>query len=145
MIRRSMFIQTESTPNHNSLKFIPGEPVLASGTAEFKNFNDARKSPLAKSLFQVEGVKNVFFGPDFVTVNKDEESVWSVLKPDIFVKITEYYSSGEPILNTEDVLTDTSITADDSEVVQQIKEIIDTRVRPYVQSDGGEITYMVSW
>ena len=144
VLRRSLFIKTETTPNHQALKFIPqGERVLETGTAEFRSYKDASRSPLAKSLFQIEGVVNVFFGPDFVTVNKNEDGDWSIIKPDVFSRMTDFYNSGDSIIECNDVITDTSINDDDSEVVQQIKEIIDTRVRPYVQSDGGEITYMV--
>ena len=139
-----MFIQTQDTPNENSLKFMPGEVVLKEGVAEFKSYREAQQSPLANELFKIEGVTNVFFGPDFITVNKEEDTAWNVIKSDVFTKIMEFYASGEPIINLEVPVTDTSIQEDDDEVVQQIKEIIDTRVRPYVQSDGGEITYMVN-
>merc|ERR1712137_127240 len=139
---RSLFIQTRETPNHDSLQFLPGQPVLEDGTAEFRNYKEAQKSPLARNLFRIEGVKNVFYGPDFISVNKDPESEWALLKPQVFREIMEHYSSGEELISDQAALTDVGIKEDDSEVVQQIKEIIDTRVRPYVQSDGGEITFM---
>lgn len=140
---RSLFIVTHETPNENSLKFVPGEVVLEKGIAEFRSAKEAQRSPLAKEIFTVEGVNNVFFGPDFISVNKIDDVSWNSIKPEVFSKIMEFYASGVEIINTDDALTDISINEEDDEVVQQIKEIIDTRVRPYVQGDGGEITYMV--
>ncbi|RIA97681.1 scaffold protein Nfu/NifU N terminal-domain-containing protein [Glomus cerebriforme] len=139
---RTMFIQTEITPNQDSLKFKPGVPVMANGnTAEFLSGNSAAVSPLAKKLFQIEGVRGVFFGPDFITVSKDQDTPWQLMKPDIYANIMDFFSSGQPILTEVQVPSDTEITDDDSEVVQMIKELLDTRIRPAIQDDGGDIEY----
>mmetsp|Transcript_10123 Transcript_10123/g.26262 ORF Transcript_10123/g.26262 Transcript_10123/m.26262 type:complete len:257 (-) Transcript_10123:79-849(-) len=142
-LRRSLFIQTENTPNPESLKFIPGKPVLESGTAEFRSFRDAQASPLAKRLFQVDGVKSVFFAQEFVTVTKAEDVEWSVVKPHVFAHIMDFYAEGSPVLDPghEHGAQDTVISEDDSEVVAMIKELIETRVRPSVQEDGGDIVF----
>ncbi|KAG0230812.1 hypothetical protein BGW42_000677 [Actinomortierella wolfii] len=142
---RTMFIQTETTPNQDSLKFIPGVAVMTdSSTAEFLDARNAMQSPLAKKLFQIEGVRGVFFGPDFVTITKDQDAVWQLMKPDIYSAIMDFFASGQPILLKEgdaNVPTDTMILEDDSETVQMIKELLDTRIRPSIQDDGGDIEY----
>ncbi|RKP38093.1 HIRA-interacting protein 5 [Dimargaris cristalligena] len=145
-----MFIRTETTPNQDSLKFVPGEAVLPegqSGTLEFLDMRSARASPLAKALLMVDGVTGVFFGRDFITVTKDQDTPWQLLKPDIYGAIMDFYSSGQPIVfQTEDEMPtsprDTQILPDDSEVVQMIKELLDTRIRPSIQEDGGDIEYI---
>lgn len=137
-----MFIQTEQTPNADSLKFVPGVPVMQQGTAEFLDSHSAASSPLAKSLFKIEGVKRIFYGPDFITVSKDEEAEWQLMKPDIYASIMDFFASGQPIL--QDGVqgpSDTEILPDDPEVVQMIKELLDTRIRPSIQEDGGDIEY----
>lgn len=146
---RGMFIQTQNTPNPTSLMFIPtGKPVL-SGEERSKNFSNAREamaSPLAKKLFLIDGVTQVFFASDFVTVSKDEDASWSVLKPEIFAAMTEFYASNEPILYDSD---DTDVAKnnnlikeeEDDEVVAMIKELLETRIRPAVQEDGGDIVF----
>lgn len=138
-----MFIQTEPTPNPDSLKFIPGKPVLSSGTRDFRNFREAQLSPLAKKFFQMDGISGVFLATDFVTVSKQEDADWLTLKPQIFAGIMDFYSSGEPALSEEDGANVDSleITDDDSEVVQMIKELLDMRIRPSVQEDGGDIEF----
>lgn len=141
---RSMFIQTESTPNEDSLKFLPGQKVMENGTAEFLDTRSAMTSPLAKKLFGIQGVKGVFYGPDFVTVSKDTEHQWSLLKPEIYANIMEFFSAGHPLFpdpNTQQGSTDTMILDTDSETVAMIKELLDTRVRPAIQEDGGDIEY----
>ncbi|KAI9473440.1 MAG: scaffold protein Nfu/NifU N terminal-domain-containing protein [Benjaminiella poitrasii] len=140
---RNMFIQTEQTPNNDSLKFIPGVPVLGSGSAEFLDVRSSMKSPLAKQLFQIDGVSGVFFGPDFITISKEETSEWQLMKPDIYAVIMDHFSSGQPIVYDSDDLaaSDTTILPDDPEEVQMIKELLDTRVRPSIQEDGGDIEY----
>lgn len=145
-LSRSMFIQTQDTPNPQSLKFLPGTPVLeAGGTLDFPTASSAFCSPLAKLLFRIDGVKAVFFGPDFITVTKadDELLEWKVLKPEIFATIMDFFSSGLPIVN-EDAkpAVDTEIFDDDDDTVAMIKELLDTRIRPTVQEDGGDIVYM---
>lgn len=142
--KRNMFIQTQDTPNPNSLKFVPGVKVLeGGGTKDFPNATDAYCSPLAKMLFRIEGVKSVFFGPDFITITKlDEDMEWGILKPEIFATIMDFFASGLPILNESQPSADTQINEDDDEIVQMIKELLDTRIRPTVQEDGGDIVFM---
>lgn len=142
LMRRSLFIQTENTPNPESLKFLPGKPVLESGTAEFRSFRDAQASPLAKRLFQIDGVKSVFFAQDFITITKDPAIAWSIIKPSVFSSVMDFYAEGGKVLDDASTgATDTVITEDDSEVVAMIKELIETRVRPSVQEDGGDIVF----
>lgn len=139
-----MFIQTQDTPNPNSLKFLPGVMVLEPGqTMDFPNGPAAYCSPLAKLLFRIEGVKSVFFGPDFITVTKvDEDLDWKLMKPEIFATIMDFFASGLPILTDAKPSSDTQINEDDDETVQMIKELLDTRIRPTVQEDGGDIVFM---
>ncbi|XP_061372259.1 nifU-like protein 4, mitochondrial [Gastrolobium bilobum] len=141
--RRSMFIQTQSTPNPSSLMFYPGKPVMEVGSADFPNPRSAMNSPLAKSLFAIDGVTRVFFGSDFVTVTKSEDSAWEFLKPEIFAAIMDFYSSGQPLFLDSQAASamDTAIHQDDSETVAMIKELLETRIRPAVQDDGGDIEY----
>lgn len=141
-----MFIQTEATPNPATLKFIPGRDVLTSGTMEFTSADAASRSPLAEKLFAVQGVTGVFYGADFVTVTKDD-SDWQHLKPAILGAIMEHYMSGAPLLadgsapegdvSDEDEFFDD----DDAETVDTIKDLIETRVRPAVANDGGDIAF----
>src|ERR1700743_261288 len=146
MPEKAMFIQTEATPNPATLKFIPGRTVLDNGTMEFSNREAANRSPLAEKLFGVSGVTSVFFGSDFVTVTKDD-SDWQHLKPAILGAIMEHYMSGAPLL-ADGSAGDGSLEADDeffdeadAETVDQIKDLIETRVRPAVANDGGDITF----
>ncbi|PON71175.1 Iron-sulfur cluster scaffold [Parasponia andersonii] len=141
--KRSMFIQTQSTPNPSSLMFYPGKPVMEVGSADFPNARAAMSSPLAKALYGIDGVTRVFFGSDFVTVTKSEDTSWDFLKPEIFAAIMDFYSSGQPLfLDSETAAAkDTAIHEDDSETVAMIKELLETRIRPAVQDDGGDIEY----
>ncbi|HEY0235923.1 MAG TPA: NifU family protein [Afipia sp.] len=140
-----MFIQTEATPNPATLKFIPGRAVLDSGTMEFADRDSAARSPLAAKLFEVPGVTGVFYGSDFVTVTKDG-SDWQHLKPSILGVIMEHYMSGVPLL-ADGEAADDSVHKDeffneaDAETVEIIKDLIETRVRPAVAQDGGDITF----
>jgi Fe-S cluster biogenesis protein NfuA len=143
----TMFIQTEATPNPATLKFIPGRVVLDSGTMEFANREDAARSPLAEKLFGVPGVTGVFYGSDFVTVTKDG-SDWQHLKPAILGAIMEHYMSGAPLLADgsagNDAATDEQdefFNEADADTVATIKDLIETRVRPAVAGDGGDITF----
>ena len=137
----SMDIQTESTPNPSSLKFLPGKVVMEKGTADFRNAEAAKRSPLALNLFKVDGVEGVFFGSDFIAITKNDNHEWQMLKPSISETIIEFYKSGAAImLQGEEDKTDTSNT-EDNEAVIKIKEIIDTKVRPAVARDGGDITF----
>jgi Fe-S cluster biogenesis protein NfuA len=142
---RTMFIQTETTPNEASLKFIPGVPVLPNGGGhEFLDLRSALPSPLATRLLTIEGVTSVFFGPDFVTCSKDDSITWALLKPEVFATLMEHFSSGAPIFKEgqeSDGAEDTRILDTDSEVVGMIKELLETRVRPAIQEDGGDIEY----
>ena len=137
-----MFIQTESTPNPATLKFLPGQAVLATGTADFPTEDAAQNSPLAARVFKVQGVTGVFFGLDFVTVTKDEASDWNHIKPAILGVIMEHYQSGQPVMGEDAQNTGhKEHTGEDSEIVGQIKDLLDTRVRPAVAQDGGDITF----
>ncbi|XP_062817283.1 NFU1 iron-sulfur cluster scaffold homolog, mitochondrial [Anolis carolinensis] len=142
MLVRSMFIQTQDTPNPNSLKFIPGKPVLESRTMEFTSPASTYCSPLARQLFRIEGVKSVFFGADFVTVTKESEDVdWNLIKPDIYATIMDFYASGLPVVTDEAPRPETAPSEEDDEVVSMIKELLDTRIRPTVQEDGGDVLF----
>ncbi|MFC3125237.1 NifU family protein [Pseudoroseomonas globiformis] len=140
-----MFIETESTPNPATLKFLPGQDVLgARGTADFTSVAAAAPSPLAERLFTLDGVARVFLGADFVTVTKDEGTDWDALKPQVLGALMEHLMAGRPILLAEaggadDELEDSDPA--DAEVVAQIKELLDTRVRPAVAGDGGDIVF----
>ena len=138
-----MFIQTETTPNPATLKFLPGETVLASGTADFPSQDSAGTSPLAQRLFGVQGVAGVFLGNDFVTVTKTDAAVWDQIKPSVLGAIMEHYQSGQPALAEAAPADDghTAHTGPDGDIVVQIKELLDTRVRPAVAQDGGDITF----
>ncbi len=137
-----MFIQTESTPNPATLKFLPGETVLPSGTADFPNPDAGAESPLAARIFGVSGVTGVFFGPDFVTVTKSDETDWNHIKPAILGAIMEHYQSGDSVMG-EDKTSGGHMAheGENSEIVNQIKDLLDTRVRPAVAQDGGDITF----
>lgn len=138
---RNIFVTVDTTPNVNSLKFVPGVNVLDKGSMEFPNRAAAASSPLAKALFALDGVKLVYFTKNFISVNKDPDLNWEELKPAIFAAIVDFYSSGKPILTEEKPRSDTAIKEGDSEVVQAIKEILEDRIRPSVQQDGGDIEY----
>jgi Fe-S cluster biogenesis protein NfuA len=141
-----MFIQTEATPNPQTLKFLPGRVVLEKGTAEFRSAEEAEQSPLASRLFAIRGVTGVFFGYDFVTVTKDDGE-WQHLKPAILGTIMEHFMSNAPVMgsgaSTEEELDsgEEFYDEDDVSIVATIKEILDTRVRPAVAQDGGDITF----
>lgn len=138
-----MFIQTEDTPNPATLKFLPGQSVMTSGVADFKNRDEAARSPLAKRLFSIEGVQGVFLGHDFISVTKDDRSDWMLLKPHILGAIMEHSMTGLPAFEGE-AQTDPAQTApaDEDELSAQIRELIDTRVRPAVAQDGGDIDFI---
>lgn len=140
-----MFIQTETTPNEASLKFIPGMTVMPSGgTHEFLDIRSALGSPLAMRLLNVDGVVGVFFGPDFVTCSKDESYSWSVLKPEVFAILMEHFASGAPLFkegHESSGAEDTRVLDTDTEIVAMIKELLETRVRPAIMEDGGDIEY----
>ena len=136
-----MFIQTEQTPNPASLKFIPGCEVLHRGTAEFTSIASAAQSPLAERLFGIEGVSGVFLTTQYVTVTKSADAAWDALKPEIMGALMEHFTKGLPVMLGEDAQAPAHATGDDSDIVKQIKEILDTRVRPAVAADGGDIVF----
>ncbi|MFN3953705.1 MAG: NifU family protein [Pararhodobacter sp.] len=136
-----MFIQTESTPNPATLKFLPGQTVLGQGTADFPAAEAAGPSPLARAIFAAEGVTGVFLGSDFITVTKAEAVDWAHIKPAILGAIMEHYQSGRPVMEGAAEAAHAEQDGPDAEIVEQIKELLDTRVRPAVAQDGGDITF----
>lgn len=138
-----MFIQTESTPNPATLKFLPGQTVLEIGTADFPSIEGADGSPLAARIFGVTGVAGVFFGQDFVTITKEEPIEWDHIKPAILGAIMEHFQSGQPVMAGGAIAQSghAEHTGEDGAIVGQIKELLDTRVRPAVAQDGGDITF----
>ena len=137
-----MFIQTESTPNPATLKFLPGQTVLEAGTADFPSADTADKSPLATRIFAVDGVTGVFFGHDFVTVTKADGVEWDHVKPAILGAVMEHFQSGAPVMEGDAAGGHAEHHDEaDAEVVGQIKTLLDTRVRPAVAQDGGDITF----
>jgi Fe-S cluster biogenesis protein NfuA len=139
-----MFIQTEATPNPSTLKFLPGRTVLPEGTLHMPNPEAARQSPLAEKLFGIDGVSGVFFGNDFITVTKSAAE-WPHLKPAILGAIMEHFMSGQPLVRAEVAPAADHdgefFDAADSQTVETIKELLETRVRPAVAADGGDITF----
>ena len=139
-----MFIQVEPTPNPLTLKFLPGRTVTKEGTIFYQNKSEAPNSPFAKRMFAVDGVNSVFFGSDFITITKDEDLDWQVLKPTVLGAITDHYNSGEETVidsPNQEKSEELNENQDDSDIVKQIKELLDTRVRPAVAMDGGDIVY----
>ena len=141
-----MFIQTEATPNPNVLKFLPGRDVLGEGTREFKDAESAEVSPLASALFALNGVERVFLGPDFLTVTKaSDDQDWSELKAPILAAVMEQFTSGQPMLRegAEAVSHDSdgAYEGETAQVVAEIIDLLDTRIRPAVARDGGDILF----
>ncbi|KAG5444491.1 nifu-like protein [Clonorchis sinensis] len=139
---RSMFIQVQDTPNPNSMKYFPGKDVLGTGTIDFPSIVHTGSSQLARQLFRIEGVERVFFGPDFITITKKDELDWNVIKPEVFGVIMDYYASGLPIVSEDTPTDQTDGEVEEDETVMMIKELLDTRIRPTVQEDGGDIIYV---
>jgi Fe-S cluster biogenesis protein NfuA len=144
-----MFIETETTPNPATLKFLPGEQIMAAGTREFTSDEDAAASPLAEALFSLGDVTGVFFGRDFVSVTAGEGVDWSQLKPQVVSMLLDHFASGAPLFSSPDASGITVAAEDqdygedpaDADIVAQIKDLIETRVRPAVANDGGDILY----
>jgi Fe-S cluster biogenesis protein NfuA len=139
-----MFIQTETTPNPEVLKFIPGREVLSSGGREFKNREDATVSTLAAALFALQGVTRVYFGADFITIGKDAEFDWAHLKAPILATIMDHFTGGKPLFEdetSEDLLSDEDYSGEAAEIVAEIKSLLDSRIRPAVAQDGGDILF----
>ncbi|KRE01113.1 iron transporter [Bosea sp. Root670] len=139
-----MFIQTEATPNPATLKFLPGRAVMPDGTLDLRDLTDAERSPLAQRLFGVTGVSGVFLGSDFITVTKSDGE-WQHLKPAILGAIMEHFMSGAPVLaagSAADVIEEGEFfDPADAETVETIKDLLETRIRPAVAGDGGDITF----
>lgn len=138
-----MFIQTEETPNPNALKFIPGVSVLGRNeTIYYQNQESAANSYLAEKIMSFNFVKSVMLGNDFITVTKVDEILWDSIKPDILVAIMEFFISGRPVLKKEITDSKADVNVDETEIVKQIRELIETRVRPAVAQDGGDIVFV---
>lgn len=133
-----MFIQTEATPNPATMKFLPGCTVMAEGSVNFPQADAASNSPLAKRLFALEGVSGVFLGSDFVTVTKEGSEDWETIKPIILGALMDHFTSGDPVMIGSGPVSE---AAEDDEITAQIKELLDTRVRPAVAQDGGDIVF----
>lgn len=136
-----MFIQTEATPNPSTIKFLPGETVLSKGTAEFKSVEETGHAPLAKRLFTLQGVELVFLGSDFISVSKADDTDWSVLKPMVLGALMEHFSTGQPVVLEAFFEQGEGGVQEEDEISAQIRELIDTRVRPMVAMDGGDIEF----
>jgi Fe-S cluster biogenesis protein NfuA len=136
-----MFIETEGTPNPATLKFLPGRDVMGAGTADFAEPAAAERSPLAAAIFNLPGVARVFLGGDFITVTKTEATAWQALKPQVLGAIMEHFVAGRPVIEGADAEADEDVSPEDAEIVAQIKELLDTRVRPAVAGDGGDIVF----
>ena len=137
-----MFIETEGTPNPATLKFLPGREVMGShGTADFASPASAARSPLAARIFALPGVARVFLGADFVTVTEDAEGGWAGLRPQVLAAIMDHFTAGLPVLDGAGEEGEDDFDPADAEIVEQIKELLDTRVRPAVAGDGGDIVF----
>lgn len=137
-----MFIETESTPNPATLKFLPGRDVMDAGTADFASAASASRSPLATALFGLTGVARVFLGADFITVSRTDETSWQALKPRVLATIMDHFVTGLPVIEADEGdLQEEDVDPADQEVADQIKELLDTRVRPAVAGDGGDIVF----
>ena len=138
-----MFIQTEETPNPSTLKFLPGREVLPNGSMDFRSDQDAKKSPLAEALFNVDGVVGVFLSDDFITITKRDDKDWHLMKPGLLGVIMEHFTANRPVIISDDEnsKSGSSVKDEDDDVVLQIKELLYTRVRPAVAQDGGDIVF----
>ncbi len=137
-----MFIQTERTPNPATLKFLPGRPVTEKGTVNFTDAEKARRSPLATDLFGLDGISGVLLGSDFITVTKSDDKDWDILKAQILGAIMNHFQSGNPVIEEPDAEAPSPVeTGDEDAIGAQIKELIDTRIRPTATQDGGDVTF----
>ncbi|KAJ2813962.1 hypothetical protein H4S07_000256 [Coemansia furcata] len=145
-----MFIQTATTPNADALQFIPGVPVLGGSegatsnmrTVEYTSPREGLKSPLATRLFAIEGVKGIMYGSDFVTVRKDSDHPWQLMKPDIYAAIMDHFASGRALIREDSSADESKSVEEDSEIVSEIKELLESRVRPSIQEDGGDLDFV---
>ena len=136
-----MFIQTELTPNPKTVKFIPGKEVSPQKNVSYKDTVEAENSPLAKRLFLIDGIDAIFFGSDFVSITKNDDLEWQVLKPLILSQIMQHYMSNEKVIDEIKETAQVEVNAEDKDIVIQIEELLETRVRPAVARDGGDITF----
>jgi Fe-S cluster biogenesis protein NfuA len=137
-----MFIQTENTPNPAVLKFLPGRELVKSGVREFRDAGEASASPLAKALFDLDGVTRVFFGADFLTVTKDEDHEWSYMKAPILAAVMDHFTSDAPLLADAETAEDEPVyEGETAQIVAEIKDLLDSRIRPAVAQDGGDILF----
>jgi Fe-S cluster biogenesis protein NfuA len=136
-----MFIQTEETPNPATMKFLPGRDVMGHGALEIDTAEAATQSPLAQSLFAVEGVRRLFFGKDFITVTKDESKNWSVMKPPVLTAIMEHFTSNKPVMVESGVEAAVVVAEDEDPIITKIRDLLDHKIRPAVAQDGGDITF----
>ncbi|MDE2029781.1 MAG: NifU family protein [Alphaproteobacteria bacterium] len=136
-----MFIQTEETPNPATMKFLPGREVMVDGTLDAVSAEDAAPSPLAQSLFAIEGIRGVFLGKDFITVTKGEDKGWAALKPPVLTAIMEHFTSGKPVMAAQDGNAETAAPDDGDPVIAKIRDLLDHKIRPAVAQDGGDITF----
>lgn len=140
-----MFIQTETTPNPEVLKFLPGRDVLGEGAREFRSAEEAQASPLAEAVFALDGVRRVFLGADFLTVTRDPDGpTWPQMKPPVLAAIMEHFTSGAPVLQEAgeaDGHDEGAYEGDAAQIVAEIKDLLDTRIRPAVAQDGGDIIF----
>ncbi|MDP9195865.1 MAG: NifU family protein [Pseudomonadota bacterium] len=137
-----MFIQTEDTPNPATLKFLPGCTVMETGTASFSGMDEAARSPLAQRLLAISGVASVFLGSDFISVTKSADRDWPVLRAPLLAAIMEHFTTGQPVLlDPQQALPEHGNQGDNDEIATQIRELLDTRIRPAVAQDGGDITF----
>lgn len=136
-----MFIQTETTPNPATLKFLPGQKVLSTGTLDFPNREKAKASPLALRLFELQGVERVFLAADYVSVSKAADTDWSVLKPMVLALLMDHLATGQPVLDPSFKADSGHNAGQEDEISLQIRELLDTRVRPMVAMDGGDIVF----
>ena len=141
-----MFIQTEATPNPEVLKFLPGRDVMGEGARDFRDVGEAQASPLANEIFAVDGVKRVYFGPDFLTVEKSPEADWAILKAPILAAIMDHFTSGAALFAGDGEVvagghSEGAYEGETAQIVAEIKDLLDTRIRPAVAQDGGDILF----
>ena len=138
-----MFIETEHTPNPDTLKFLPGQVLLEAGTANFPDADAAEASPLATAMFSIPSVTGVFIGYDFVTITKATEEDWGAVKPNVLAGLMQFFASGASVLTITDQTATMSVeeSEEDADIIEQIKTLLDEKVRPAVAGDGGDIVY----
>ncbi|KAI0982478.1 hypothetical protein GJ496_003945 [Pomphorhynchus laevis] len=144
---RNLYVQTENTPNPNSVKFLPGKPVLTSGTIEFRDKSEAKKSNFVSRLFFVDGVKSVMLGSDFVTITKQNEVDWALMRPEIFSIFMDFFAkhNSESIISEKQDKNDKNernLSPENADIVRRITELLDNRIRPMIQRDGGDVQFI---